>query len=64
MSKILSSKSYRINIHHRLPVRVQWRYLGQHGARWFEQLDWATGDPIEFATVEEAEEWIRKRREG
>lgn len=55
-------KTYRIQIHHRDPVKVQWRFLGQHGAQWYEVLDWGSGDPLEFPTVSEAEEWIDKAR--
>lgn len=53
-------KAYRLSISQTHPVRIQWRILGQHGGRWYDVLDWGSGDPIEFLEVSDAQDWIQQ----
>lgn len=58
----MTSRAYRVVLTQ--PITVQWRYRGQHGAQWYDQIDFASGDPVTFDTVPQAQEWIREKQEG
>lgn len=58
----MSSKAYRVVL--TTPVTVQWRYRGQHGAQWWDVVDFSSGQPVVFDTVPQAQEWIREKQEG
>jgi hypothetical protein len=63
MTNIIQPRAYRVNLSRTGPVEIEWRHVGQSGAKWYKQMDWSSGEPLEFETVMDAQAWIEARKD-